>query len=120
VDALGDPLRVLLTPGQRHEMTRAEAPIEGSAAGWVIADTAFDSDTFRAGLAERGTGAVIPANKSRSRPIAHDRHLSKERHPVECFINKIEPFRRIATRFEETACNFLAMVHIARAMVWLR
>jgi transposase len=63
---------------------------------------------------------VIPSNKSRSSPIPHDRPLSKERHLVACFINKIKQFRRIATRYEKTARNFLAMVNIACAMVWLR
>ncbi len=120
MDALGNPLRVRLTPGQRHEATQAEALVEGLAAGWVIADTAFDADPFRARLAEQGTGAVIPANKARSKPIAHDKHLYKERHLVECFIGKIKQFRRIATRYEKAARNFLAMAHLACAMVWLR
>lgn len=89
MDALGNPLRVRLTAGQRHEATQAHALVEGLAAGWVIADTAFDSDPFRARLAEQGTGAVIPSNTARSEPIAHDEHLDQERHLVECFINKI-------------------------------
>jgi len=86
----------------------------------VIADTAYDGDAFREGLAERGIGAVIPSDKSRSKPVFHDRHLYKERHVVECFFAKLEHFRRIATRYEKTATNFLAMVHLACAMVWLR
>jgi transposase len=121
VDALGNPLRVRLTAGQRrHEATRAGALVEGFPAAHVIADTAFASDAFRAGLAARGTAAVIAANASRSRPIAHDRHLYRERHLVEGFINKIKHYRRIATRYEKTARNFLAMIHLACAMVWLR
>jgi transposase len=120
VDALGNPLRVRLTPGQRHEATQARALVEGFATGWVIADTAFDSDDFRAGLAEQGIGTVIPSNKSRSRPIPYDQHLYKERHLVECFINKVKHFRRIATRYEKTARNFLAMVSLACTMIWLR
>ena len=120
MDGLGNALRVRLTAGQRHEATQADALIEGFAAGWVIADTAFDSDDFRAGLAARGTAAVIPSNKSRSKPIAHDEHFYRERHLVECFINKIKHFRRIATRYEKTARNFLAMITIACTMVWLR
>jgi putative transposase len=117
VDALGNPLRVRLTPGQRREATRAGALAEGLAAGCVIADAAFDSDHCRAGLAERGAGAVIPASKSRSRPIAHDEHRYRERHLVECFISRIMHYRRIATRHEKTARTFLAMVHLACAMV---
>ena len=113
-------MRVRLTAGQRHEATQAEALIEGLAAEYVIGDTAFDSDPFRTRLSQQGTGAVIPANKSRSKPIAHDKYLYKERHLVECFINKVKHYRRIATRYEKTARNFLAVLHIACAMVWLR
>jgi transposase len=94
--------------------------VEGFAAGWVIADTAYDGDSFRGELAERGIGTVIPSNKSRSGPIPHDRDLYKERHAVGCFFAKLKQFRRIATRYEKTARNFLAMIHLACAMVWLR
>jgi transposase len=94
--------------------------VEGFAAGWVIADTAYDGDPFRGELAERGIGTVIPSNKSRPRPIPHDRHLYKERHVVECFFAEPEQFRRVATRYERTARNSLAMAHPACAVVRLR
>jgi transposase len=113
-------LRIRLTPGQQHEMTQARDLIEGFSAAILIADTAYDADAFRAELAEQGTGAVIPANKSRSQAIAHDADLYKERHLVECFINKLKQCRRIATRYEKTARNFLAMISLACLMVWLR
>jgi transposase len=120
VDALGNPLRILLTPGHRHEMTRAAALVDGLPAGWLIADTAYDADGFRRGLAEAGTAPVIPSNPARARVVPHDRDLYKERHVVECFFAKLKQFRRIATRHEKTARNFLAMVHLAAAMIWLR
>jgi transposase len=135
VDALGNPLRIRLTPGQRHEITQAEALIEGFAAASVIADTAFDADAFRARLEEQGSTAVIPSHPSRSKSIEHDEHLYKERHVVECFIGecfigecfigecfigKMKHFRRIATRYEKTARNFLAMITLAATMIWLR
>jgi transposase len=125
VDALGNPLRIRLTPGQRHEITQAEALIEGFAAASVIADTAFDAGAFRARLEEQGSTAVIPSHPSRSKSIEHDEHLYKERHVVECFIGecfigKMKHFRRIATRYEKTARNFLAMITLAATMIWLR
>ena len=64
--------------------------------------------------------AVIPSNRSRAQAIAHDSELYKERHLVECFINKIKHFRRIATRYDKTAQTFMAMICIACMMVWLR
>jgi transposase len=120
VDALGNPLRVLLTPGQRHEATQAEALIAGLPAEHVIGDMAFDNNTFRAHIAARGSKAVIPSKPDRVRPIACDYVIYKERHLVECFINKLKHFRRVATRYDKTAVSFLAFTAIASFMVWLR
>ena len=120
VDALGNPLRIVLTPGQRHEMTQAKALIADFSPTFLIADTAYDSDNFRARVAKQGSVAVIPSNPSRAQAIIYDKHLYKERHAIECFINKIKQFRRIASRYEKTARNFLAMIHLASLMVWLR
>ena len=98
-------------------MTQAEALVEGFAAAYVSGDTGFGSDAVRARLNAQGSTAVIPANPSRSTPVAHDEHLYRERHLVECFTNKIKHFRRIATRYEKTARNFLAMITLACCMV---
>jgi transposase len=101
-------------------MTCAAALVAGLPAGWLIADTAYGADAFRSGLANAGTAAVIPSHPSRARSIAHDRDLYKERHVVECLFAKLKQSRRIATRYEKTAANFLAMVHLACATIWLR
>ncbi len=66
----------------------------------VLADKAYDSDAFCVYIAEAGGEAVIPSNRSRAIAIPYDRNSCKERHLVECFINKIKHFRRIATRDE--------------------
>jgi transposase len=110
----------MLTPGQRHEMTKAKALIADFSPDFLIADSAYDSDDFRARVAKQGSIAVIPSHPSRAQAIAHDKHLYKERHVIECFINKIKHFRRIASRYEKTARNFLALIHLASLMVWLR
>jgi transposase len=86
----------------------------------LIADTAYDSNEFRTRLAEQGSIVVIPSSPSRAHATAHDQHLYKEGPVIECFINKIKHFRRIASRYEKTARNFLAMIHLAGLMVWLR
>ena len=120
VDALGNVLRLLYSAGQVHESTKAEALIADLPAENVIGDKAFDSDRFRAHLAIRSIAAVIPSNASRSRAIPYDRHLYKERHLVECFINKIKHFRRIATRYDKTIASYASFVAVARVMVWIR
>lgn len=93
--------------------------IEGLSAQHVIADKAYDVEWFRASLAFCAE-AVIPARAFRKDPTPHDKDLYKERHLVECFINKIKHFRRVATRYDKTATAYLAFVAIASFMVWLR
>jgi transposase len=113
-------LRLLYSAGQVHESTKAEALISDFPAENVIGDKAFDSDRFRAHLATRSMAAVIPSNASRSRAIPYDRHLYKERHLVECFINKIKHFRRIATRYDKTIASYASFVAVASFMVLMR
>ncbi len=93
--------------------------VDGFAAAHVIADKAYDTNQFRAFLAFRAD-AVIPSLGSRKEPILHDDQRYKERHLVECFINKIKHFRRVATRYDKTVASFLGFVAIAAFMIWLR
>ena len=74
VDALGNPLRLILTPGQVHDSTQAEALIDGLVPEHVIADKADDIDRIRAYLAFRAE-AVIPPKINRSQPITYDEQL---------------------------------------------
>jgi transposase len=69
----------------------------------VLADKGFDSDRVRASIAKAGAEAVIPSNRSRAQAIPYDKHIYEERNLVERFFNKINHFRRIATRYEKTA-----------------
>jgi transposase len=86
----------------------------------VIADTAYDADHIREAIAEMRAEAVIPSSPSRSRKYPLDKHLYAQRHLVECCISKLKQFRRVATRFEKTARNYLAIVTIAAIVLWLR
>jgi transposase len=120
VDAAGHPLRLILTAGQVHEATQASGLIEGLPLISLIADKGFDNDNFRAELAAAEVEAVIPPLGSRVAEIAYDQNAYGLRYLVECFINKIKHYRRVATRYEKTARNFLSMAMLAAAMVWLR
>ena len=120
VDGLGNPLRFILTGGQVGDVTQAQGLITDLAGGHLIADTAYDADQFRARLDDAGTAAVIPSNPSRAQAIPYDAELYKERHLVECFINKIKHFRRIATRYEKTSTAYMAMLFLVGAIIWLR
>ena len=115
VDGLGNPLRFILTGGQVGDVTQAEELIADVAGANLIADTAYDADHLRARLNDAGIVAVIPSNPSRAQAIPYDAELYKERHLVECYINKIKHFRRIATRYEKTATAYMAMLFLVGA-----
>ena len=118
-DALGNPIRWRLTGGQTHDITQAPALIAGFQVEQVIADKAFDSSAFIALIKEAGAEVVIPPLSTRLEPRSYDRHAYRERHLIECLFNRLKQFRRIATRYEKLARNFLSMLNLAVAYVWL-
>jgi transposase len=90
------------------------------AADMLIADKAFDADArVLAPLAEAGKTAVIPSKVNRRLPRGFDRETYKARHLIENFFAKLKQFRAIATRYDKTARNFLAAVHLAATTIWL-
>jgi len=120
VRGLGCPVRFTLTAGQKGDAPQAATLIEGLPARVVMADTAYDADHFRQAIADKGALAVIPNNPSRASKHPLDAHLYAQRHLVECCFSKLKQYRRVATRFEKTATNYLAVVTIAAIALWLR
>jgi len=120
VDALGNPLDFVLTAGQAHDITQGPALLEGKHADYVIADKGYDADAFLEVIEAMGAIPVIPARKNRIEPRHYDAHLYKERHLVECFINKIKWYRRIFSRFDKLAKRFLGFLSFVSALIWLR
>ena len=124
VDALAGtpwvPLDFVLTAGQAHDITQGPALLEGRQADYVIADKGYDSDAFIEAIDAMGAIPVLPARKNRTAPRYYDIHLSKERHLVECFINKIKWYRRIFARFDKLAKRFLGFLSFVSALIWLR
>jgi transposase len=120
VRGLGCPVRFILTAGQTGDALQAVALIEGLPADVVMADTAYDADYLRQAIAEKQALAVIPNNPSRSKKHPLDKHLYAQRHLVECCFSRLKQFRRVATRFEKTARNYLAVVTLAAIVLWLR
>ncbi len=120
VDALGNPLRLILTGGQRNDCTQAEALIDGFETDFILADKGYDTDPIRAIISQKEAVAVIPSKANRTEPLAYDKHLYKDRHLVECFINKIKHFRRVFSRFDKLASRYFGFLSFTSALVCLR
>lgn len=101
-------------------MAQATTLIEGVPIEVVIADKGYDSKAVVGAIEGRGAEAVIPSLKNRAQPRAIDRERYKDRNLAERFWSKVKQYRRVATRYEKTARNFLAFVHVASIMVLLR
>ena len=120
VDALGNPLGFFLTPGQAHDLQGADALLPHMQADVLLADKAFDADErVIKPLLAAGKTFVIPPKSSRKTPRPFDREMYKARHLIENFYCKLKQFRAIATRYDKTASNFLAAIHLAAAIIWL-
>src|SRR5215213_5972493 len=120
VDALGNPLDFVLTAGQMHDVTQAPTLLQGRRTDYVIADKGYDSAALLELIEQMGAIPVIPARKNRKEPRYLDTHLYKERHLIECFINKIKWYRRIFARFDKLAKHFLGFLSFVSALIWLR
>ena len=86
----------------------------------MLADKGYDSVAFVLKLEELGSEAVIPSRANRKTQRAIDKHLYKERHLIECYIGKLKHFRRVFSRFDKLAKNYLSFVQFASTIVWLR
>ena len=118
-DGLGKPVKIILTPGQDHDVTQGPALLSGSDAEKIIADRAYDKDEFVVEIQSRDAEPVIPPRSNRLEQRAYDKEEYKKRNVVERFVNVIKQCRRVATRYEKTARNFLAVVSLAPIFVLL-
>jgi transposase len=116
----GKPLHIILTPGQQHDSTEAEHLIDHATGKALVADAGYDSDAIVVAVRQRGMKPVIAMNPTRRYNRRRKPHsLYRLRGNVECFFHDIKRFRAVASRYEKTATNFLAVVHIACILVWL-
>ncbi len=120
VDALGNPIEFLLTPGQAHDLEGSDAFLPDMQADTLLADKAFDADErVIQPLLAAGKTPVIPPKAQRKAPREFDRELYEARHLVENFFCRIKQFRAIATRYDKRAINFLAGIYAASIFIWL-
>jgi transposase len=120
VDALGNLVRFVLLPGQRHDSIGVKPLIADIEFAALLADKAFDSNAIRAELDERGALTVIPSKADRKPLIPHDAEMYKWRHLIENCFQRLKEFRRIATRYDKTDTSFAAVLHLVAAFLALR
>jgi transposase len=120
VDALGNPTAFVLSGGQAHDLIGADHLLPDMQANLLIADKAFDADQrVITLLAGKNKGVVIPPKANRTIARPYDRDVYKARHLIENFFAKLKQFRAIATRYDKTARNFLATIHLTASVIWL-
>ena len=120
MDALGNLVRFVLLPGQRHDTVGVAPLITGLAFGALLGDKAFDADWLRRELDSRGAAAVIPPKSNRTTALAYDKDMYRWRHLIENCFAKLKEFRAIATRYDKTDDSFRANIHLVSAIIAAR
>ena len=120
VDALGNPLKFLLTPGQHSDFTQAESLTKEIFNAYVLADKGYDSEELRELIRKKLSTPMIPRkNNSIIGNDDMDWGLYKYRHLVENVFARLKHFRSIATRYDKLARNYASMLALACGYLWL-
>ena len=119
-DALGNPLKFVVTGGEVADCTQALPLLENHQARYVLADKGYDSNDILGYIQKTGAIPVIPPKKNRIEQRDYDKQLYKERHLIECCFSKLKHFRKIATRYEKYLHSFKSLIAIAISCILLR
>jgi putative transposase len=119
-EALGLPVRLIGSAGQRSDIAFAHDLVEGFEADAALADKGYDADHLCNRITESGAELVIPPKRNRKVQRAYDAELYKERNRIERFFNKLKQFRRVATRYDKLLQNFMGFVKLAAIAIWLK
>ena len=121
VDTNGLPVHLGLTAGEAHDNRLCSVLLTGlHPRTMLLADRGYDADWIRALARQQGAWANIPPKRNRKDPICFSPYLYRARNLVERFFNKIKQCRRVATRYDKLAANYLAFIKLASIRIWLR
>lgn len=119
VTPLGHPVQLKLTGANAADSPHLPELIAGIPTTAVLGDKGYDSDANREAIRTHGAEPCIPARKNRREPVDYDRHLYRERRVVELYFGWIKQYRRVATRYEKKARNYLGFVWVASIAMML-
>ena len=111
-------MRFILTGGQVHDATQAIPLLTGIKTAHVLGDKGYDSDRIVDFIQQQEAVAVIPPRSNRKAPRDYDRELYKQRNLVERAFNRLKHWRRISTRYDRRAVNFMAALYLVSAIIW--
>ncbi|WP_429807211.1 IS5 family transposase [Ensifer sp. B1-9] len=120
-DVLGRPYALMLTAGNVSDVKAAPALLERAGPmRYLLGDKGYDANSLRKALRENGTSPVIPGRLNRKRTIRYDQQRYRGRYLIENAFCRIKDFRRVATRYDKLAANFLSGVALVTALAfWL-
>lgn len=119
-DALGNPVRFILTGGERNDITQIEPLLQGLEARHVLADKGYDGHRAMDAIAASGAKPVVPRRTTTAIWRIFDATIYKDRNLIERFFSKIKHFRRIATRYDKLARNYAGFLNLVAAIKWCR
>ena len=118
-DGCGRVVAFLLTPGNIADISAAPGLLAAMPPPRrLLADKGYDANSLRNALGAQGTEAVIPSTASRKRAIPYDTVAYRDRNMIERAFCSLKDYRRIATRYDRLARNFLSAVAIAAFIIW--
>ena len=119
VNPPGHPVRLRSTGANAADSPHLPELIAGIETDAVLADKGYDADSNRDAIRAQGAEPCIPPRRNRTAAIAYDRHLYRERNGVERFFGRVKQYRRVATRYDKKARNFLGFVWLAALDIML-
>ncbi len=114
---MGNPVRFILTGGERNDITQIEGLLAGLRTNHVLADKGYDGRRAMDAIAAAGARPVVPRRKITAAWRAFDASLYKDRNLIERFFNKIKHFRRTATRYDKLARNYAGFLNLVAALI---
>lgn len=112
-------MAIELSGSEASDSPRLPGLIAGVRTESVLADKGYDSDANRTAIRAAGAEPCIPSRRNRKEVIDYDRHLYRERNVVERYFAYLKQHRRVATRYDKKAANFLGFVWVASIALML-